>query len=265
MIKRPYGLVLATGPTGCGKTTTLYTILQLLNKEGVNIVTLEDPVEYFMGGVNQSQIKPDIGYDFAKGLRHILRQDPDIIMVGEIRDSETANLATHAALTGHIVLSTLHTSSALRVIPRLIDLGVQPFLIPSTLSLVIAQRLVRKLCDKCKKKIKLKTEIRTLILKEIEGLPEEVRKDFKSELLFVWQAKGCKDCNDQGFSGMIGIFEVLKMTDELAELILKGISEKQLKLEAKRQKMTTIRQDGMLKALKGITTVEEVLRVTQEE
>ncbi|XOB42640.1 MAG: GspE/PulE family protein [Candidatus Nealsonbacteria bacterium] len=265
MIKRPYGLILATGPTGCGKTTTLYTILQRLNKEGVNIITLEDPVEYFIAGVNQSQIKPDIGYSFAKGLRHILRQDPDIIMVGEIRDLETADLATHAALTGHIVLSTLHTSSALGVIPRLIDLGVQPFLIPSTLSLIIAQRLVRRLCDKCKKKIKPKKEIRTLILKEIEGLPEEVRKDIKVEPLFVWQPGACKYCNDQGFSGMIGVFEVLKMTDEIAEMILKGISEKQLKVEAKRQQMTTIRQDGMLKVLKGITTIEEILRVTQEK
>ena len=265
MVQRPYGLILATGPTGSGKTTTLYTILQLLNKEGVNIVTLEDPVEYFIEGVNQSQIKPDIGYDFAKGLRHMLRQDPDIIMVGEIRDAETASLATHAALTGHIVLSTLHTSTALAVIPRLIDLGVQPFLIPSTLSLIIAQRLVRKLCDDCKKKIKPRKEIETLILKEIELFPEEIKKDIKTDALFVWEPKACKNCNDQGFSGRIGLFEVLKMTDKLGELILKGIFEKQLKEEAEKQVMTTIRQDGILKVLKGITTIEEVLRVTQEE
>lgn len=265
MIKKPYGLILATGPTGCGKTTTLYTILQLLNREGVNIITLEDPVEYFIEGVNQSQIKPDIGYSFAKGLRHILRQDPDIIMVGEIRDAETANLATHAALTGHIVLSTLHTSNALGVIPRLIDLGVQPFLIPSTLTLVIAQRLVRRLCDKCKKKVKPNREIKNLILKEIQSLPEEVKRDVQTEPLFVWQSQSCKHCNDQGFSGMIGLFEIFKMSNELAEIILKGVSENQLELEAKRQAMTTIRQDGMLKVLKGITTIEEVLRVTQEK
>ncbi|MCP6718318.1 MAG: GspE/PulE family protein [Patescibacteria group bacterium] len=265
MVQRPYGLILATGPTGSGKTTTLYTILQLLNKEGVNIVTLEDPVEYFIEGVNQSQIRPDIGYNFAKGLRHMLRQDPDIIMVGEVRDSETASLATHAALTGHIVLSTLHTSTALGVIPRLIDLGVQPFLIPSTLSLIIAQRLVRKLCDDCKKKIKPKKQIELLILKEIELFPKEIKKDINTRDIFVWESKACKNCNDQGFSGRIGLFEVLKMTDELGELVLKGFFEKQLKEEAEKQIMTTIRQDGILKVLQGITTIEEVLRVTQEE
>ena len=267
MIKKPYGLILATGPTGCGKTTTLYTILQFLNREGVNIITLEDPVEYFIEGINQSQIKPDIGYDFAKGLRHILRQDPDIIMVGEIRDNETANLATHAALTGHIVLSTLHTSNALGVIPRLIDLGVQPFLIPSTLALIIAQRLVRKLCDKCKKKVKPKREIQAMILKEIQGFPEEIKEEVKkdNQTLFVWQSQSCKHCNDQGFSGMVGLFEILKMSSELAEIILKGVSEKQLGAEAQRQTMTTVRQDGILKVLKGITTIEEVLRVTQEK
>jgi len=265
MIKKPYGLILATGPTGCGKTTTLYTILQFLNREGVNIITLEDPVEYFIEGINQSQIKPDIGYDFAKGLRHILRQDPDIIMVGEIRDAETANLATHAALTGHIVLSTLHTSNALGVIPRLIDLGVQPFLIPSTLALIIAQRLVRRLCDKCKKKVKPKIAIKAMILKEIQGLPEEVKKDVQTEPLFVWQPQSCKHCNDRGFSGMVGLFEILKMSSELAEIILKGVSEKQLRAEAQRQTMTTVRQDGILKVLKGITTIEEILRVTQEK
>jgi len=269
MIKKPYGLILATGPTGCGKTTTLYTILRSLNREGVNIITLEDPVEYFIEGINQSQIKPDIGYTFSKGLRHILRQDPDIIMVGEVRDSETANLATHAALTGHIVLSTLHTSNALGVIPRLIDLGVQPFLIPSTLALIMAQRLVRRLCNKCKKRVKSKGEIKSLILKEIEGLPEEVKKELKKDIqiepLFIWKPQSCKHCNDQGFSGMIGLFEVLKMNSELTEIILKGISEKKLGAEAQRQTMTTVRQDGILKVLKGITTIEEILRVTQEE
>jgi type IV pilus assembly protein PilB len=265
MMKKPYGLILAVGPTGCGKTTTLYTILQILNKEGVNIITLEDPVEYFMQGINQSQIKPDIGYDFAKGLRHILRQDPDIIMVGEIRDSETSHLAIHAALTGHLVLSTLHTSSALATIPRLIDLGVQPFLIPSTLSLIIAQRLVRRLCDECKKKVSPKREIKALLLKEIQTFPAEVKKEIQSEPLFIWKPKGCKHCNRQGFSGRIGLFEILKMTDGLAEIMLKGVSEKELEVESKKQRMTTIRQDGILKALKGFTTIEEVLRVTQEE
>ncbi len=265
MIKKPYGLILTVGPTGCGKTTTLYTILQTLNKEEVNIITLEDPVEYFIPGLNQSQIKPDIGYDFAKGLRHILRQDPDIIMVGEIRDAETANLATHAALTGHLVLSTLHTSSALAAIPRLIDLGIQPFLVPSTLSLVIAQRLVRKLCDKCKKKVSPKKEIKALLLKEIQTFPEEMKKEVQPESLFIWEPKTCKYCNHQGFSGRIGLFEILKMTDGIAEIILKGVSEKELEVESKKQTMTTIRQDGILKILKGLTTIEEVLKATQEE
>jgi len=174
-VKKPYGLILATGPTGSGKTTTLYAILNLLNREGVNIVTLEDPVEYFVEGINQSQVKPEIGYDFASGLRQILRQDPNIIMVGEIRDEETASLAIHAALTGHIVLSTLHTNNALGVIPRLIDLGIKPYLISPSLALAIAQRLVRKLCPECKKQVKPEKAIEDLILREIETLPPLIK------------------------------------------------------------------------------------------
>ena len=178
-IQKPYGLILATGPTGCGKTTTLYAILQLLNNEGVNIVTLEDPVEYFVEGVNQSQVKPEIGYDFPIGLRHVLRQDPDILMVGEVRDEETAALVIHSTLTGHIVLSTLHTSNALGVIPRLIDMGVKPYLLPPTLQLAMAQRLVRRLCPDCRKKIKPKPEIREMIMAELEGLPPAAKKNLK--------------------------------------------------------------------------------------
>ncbi len=265
-IKKPYGLILVTGPTGCGKTTTLYAILQLLNKEGVNIVTLEDPIEYFIEGINQSQVKPEIGYDFATGLRHVVRQDPDIIMVGEIRDEETASLATHAALTGHIVLSTLHTSNALGVIPRLIDLGIQPYLIPPTLSIAIAQRLVRRLCDTCKRKLKPKKEIRDLILREIETLPDIIKKNLKiSKQLFVYQAKGCKKCNNTGFSGRIALFEVLAMTDQLSDIILKEPSETKIMEEAKRQGMITMFRDGILKALNGVTTIEEVLRVAEEK
>ncbi len=263
-IKKPYGMILSTGPTGCGKTTTLYAILQILNKEEVNIITLEDPVEYFIPGMNQSQVRPEIGYGFAQGLRHILRQDPDIIMVGEIRDSETAALATHAALTGHIVLSTLHTNNSLGVVPRLVDLGVQPFLVPTTLSLAIAQRLVRKLCNDCKKKIKPKKDIQTLILKEIEDFPEKTKKSIEiPKSFFIWEAVGCKKCNKQGFSGRIGIFEILRMTEQLGEMILGDLSEKKLAQEAKRQAMVTMRQDGILKVLKGVTTIEEVLRLTQ--
>jgi type IV pilus assembly protein PilB len=262
-IQKPFGMILATGPTGCGKTTTLYAILQLLNQEGVNIVTLEDPIEYFLEGINQSQVRPEIGYTFATGLRHILRQDPDIIMVGEIRDSETANLATHAALTGHLVLSTLHTNNALGVIPRLIDLGVQPFLISPSLSLAIAQRLIRTLCPKCKKEVKPKKEIKDLILKEIEEMPEEVKKNLKIKSDFkIFEPRGCPECQGKGFIGRIALFEILEMTKELGEIILKEPSELKILQEAKRQGMLTMRQDGILKVLEGITTIEEVLRET---
>jgi len=265
-IEKPYGLILATGPTGCGKTTTLYAILQVLNKEGVNIVTLEDPVEYFIEGINQSQVRPEIGYDFAIGLRHMVRQDPDIIMVGEIRDPETASLATHAALTGHIVLSTLHTSNALGVIPRLLDLGVQPYLIPPTLSIALAQRLVRKLCDDCKKPISPKKEIRELILKEIEGLPPKTKEDFKiPEKLTIYEAVGCRKCNNEGYTGRIGLFEILSMTDQLSDIILKAPNEREILKEAKRQGMINMKQDGVLKVLAGATTIEEVLRVAEEK
>jgi len=264
--QRPYGMILATGPTGCGKTTTLYAILQILNREGVNIVTLEDPVEYFIEGVNQSQVRPEIGYDFARGLRQIVRQDPDIVMVGEIRDQETASLATHAALTGHIVLSTLHTNNAAGVIPRLIDLKVQPFLIPPTLSVAIAQRLVRKLCPKCKKKIKPKKEIRDLILRELAGISESRKKEIKiKEPIYIFEAVGCKECHNEGFSGRVGLFEVLEMTPQLAEIILQEPSEKLIQEEAKRQGMMTMKQDGVLKALEGDTTIEDVLGVVEEK
>lgn len=269
-IKKPYGMILTTGPTGCGKTTTLYSILQILNKEGVNIVTLEDPVEYFIEGVNQSQIRPEIGYEFATGLRHVVRQDPDIIMVGEIRDEETAALATHAALTGHIVLSTLHTNNAVGAIPRLIDLGIKPYLIPPTLSIALAQRLVRKLCPECKKKIQPESTIKDLILKEIENLPPSYKRNISSRFtskkgFSIYTAKGCKKCNFKGYSGRIGVFEVLAMTDELSELVLGELSEIKLLEEAQRQGMITMKQDGILKVLEGITSIEEVLKVAEEK
>jgi len=265
-IERPYGLILSSGPTGCGKTTTLYAILQALNKEGSNIVTLEDPVEYFIEGINQSQVKSSIGYDFSQGLRHIVRQDPDIIMVGEIRDTETANLVTHAALTGHLVLSTVHTSNAAGVIPRLLDLGIKPYLIPSTLSIAIAQRLVRKLCSYCRKKVKPKKEIKDLILKEIDDFPLSVKKNFKiPKPLYIWEAQGCRECNHEGFSGRIGLFEILSMTNQLSDIILKNPVETEILKEAKRQGMITMQQDGILKVISGVTTIEEVLRVAEEK
>lgn len=269
-VKKPYGLILSTGPTGSGKTTTLYAILHTLNQEGVNIITLEDPVEYFIEGVNQSQVKPEIGYDFATGLRHILRQDPNVIMVGEIRDKETANLATNAALTGHIVLSTLHTNDALGVIPRLIDLGVESFLIPPTLSLAIAQRLVRKLCHFCKEKVKPGKKIRESIFAELKAFPEAIKKDLPFKIatpqdIMIFEPKGCKRCNFKGYSGRIALFEILEMTRRLAEIVLKEPDEAKIFEEAKNQGMITMKQDGILKALRGVTSMEEVLRVAEEK
>jgi len=265
-MEKPYGLILATGPTGCGKTTTLYAMLRTLNKEGVNIVTLEDPVEYFIEGVNQSQIRPEINYDFAQGLRQVVRQDPDIIMVGEIRDEETATLAIHAALTGHIVLSTLHTNSALGVIPRLIDLGIQPFLISPTLDIAIAQRLVRRLCPDCKKKVRPSKEIEEIILKEIEALPPQAKKNLQiPHPLSIYQTVGCKKCLNKGYKGRIALYEVLEMNDQLAEIILKEPSEAKISEAATQQGMITMKQDGILKALKGITTIEEVVKVAEEK
>ncbi|MBI1984531.1 MAG: Flp pilus assembly complex ATPase component TadA [Candidatus Wildermuthbacteria bacterium] len=265
---KPYGLILSTGPTGSGKTTTLYAILHELNKEGVNIVSLEDPVEYMMPGVNQSQVKPEIGYDFASGLRQILRQDPNIILVGEVRDKETASLVIHAALTGHIVLSTLHTNNALGVVPRLIDMGIDKYLIPTTLVLVLSQRLVRRLCDLCKEKINPAEETVSLIEKEMNQLPPNVHKIvlplLKQKDTVIFKAKGCRQCGSSGFSGRIGIFEVLSMTESLGKLILQDPSESAIAKEAKLQGMTTMRQDGIMKVLDGITTIEEVLRATEE-
>lgn len=264
-IKKPYGMILVTGPTGSGKTTTLYSVLRVLNTDRVNVMTLEDPIEYHITGINQSQVKPEIGYTFATGLRHIMRQDPDIIMVGEIRDEETAALAVHSALTGHLVLSTLHTNDALGVIPRLADMGVEPFLIPSCLNIAVAQRLVRTLCPDCKKKVKATKKTRELILEEMKNMPEEFKKDVKiPDPLYVYKSQGCKKCDRTGFISRIGIFEVLAMTPGLKELILKTLSSEAIRKEAEKHGRISMRQDGVLKVLKGQTTIEEVLRVTKE-
>ncbi|MCK5466214.1 type II/IV secretion system protein [Candidatus Parcubacteria bacterium] len=264
-INKPFGIILVTGPTGSGKSTTLYAMMKILNKEGVNIVTLEDPVEYFMVGVNQSQIRSEIGYTFSSGLRSILRQDPDIIMVGEIRDKETAELATHAALTGHLVLSTLHTNNAIGVIPRLIDMGVEPFLISSSLNIAIAQRLVKKICSYCKEEIAASLSMEKIIRKELESVPDDQKKDIDIKNNFkLFHGKGCKECKQSGFSGRIGVYEVLLMTPELESVMSSNISDTEISKEAKRQGMITMKQDGIIKALFGITTIEEVLRVTEE-
>lgn len=262
-MKKPYGMILITGPTGSGKTTTLYAMMQILNREEVNVVSLEDPVEYSIEGVNQSQVKPEIGYTFATGLRQILRQDPNIIMVGEIRDQETAELAIHAALTGHIVLSTLHTNNSVSAIPRLLDLGVQPFLLPTALNLMMAQRLVPKLCQACKEEIKASPLMAEVIEKEMAGMPEEAKKKYPSPYK-VYRAKGCSQCNGKGVEGRIAIFEAFRMTPELAKIIDEGINEEKLWNEANRQNLITLRQDGVLKALQGLISIEAVVHATEE-
>jgi len=262
-IEKPYGMILITGPTGSGKTTTLYAVMQILNKEDVNIVSLEDPVEYFIEGLNQSQVRPEIGYDFPSGLRQILRQDPDVIMVGEIRDNETANLAIHAALTGHIVLSTLHTNNALGVIPRLINMKVEPFLLPPSLNLMLAQRLLPRLCQQCKKAEKAAEKIQEIIKKELEKLPKDLTKDL-NEPYEIYHSTGCPACQSKGVSGRIALFEILTMTPELEEIINTSPTEHRILEEARRQGIISLRQDGVLKALKGLISIEEVLRETME-
>lgn len=267
-IDEPYGMILLTGPTGSGKTTTLYALMQLLNDEALNIVSLEDPVEYFIDGLNQSQVRPEIGYDFASGLRQILRQDPDVIMVGEIRDEETAGLAVHAALTGHIVLSTLHTNNALGVIPRLVDMKVEPFLLPASLNLMLAQRLIPRLCDKCRKPEKAPAEIQELIKKELGKLPKKTTEGLKVKNpdgpYEIYHSPGCDACKGKGISGRIALFEILIMTKELEAIITSGPTTEKILEEAKRQGMISLRQDGILKALSGLVSMEEVLRETTE-
>lgn len=260
---KPYGMILITGPTGSGKSTTLYAMLQELNKEGVNIISLEDPVEYTVEGVNQSQVLPEIGYTFANGLRSILRQDPDIIMVGEIRDDETADLAIHAALTGHIVLATLHTNNAVGVIPRLLDMGAESFLLPPALSLMISQRLVRRLCPDCTVQIAA-NEMQTQIIDEaLSDLPPSAKNSLTFKKPYtLYTSKGCQTCNNKGYLGRIGIFEALEMSPELAQIIYKKGDSELITQEAKKQGMISLRQDGVLKALNGQTTLEEVIKTT---
>src|SRR3989338_6785305 len=266
-MNKPFGSILITGPTGSGKSTTLAGMLKRLNNEEVNIVTLEDPIEYFVEGVNQSQVHEEIGYTFASGLRHILRQDPDIIMVGEIRDRETAALAVQAALTGHIVLSTLHTNDAMGVVPRLIDMGVEKYLIPPTLSVAAAQRLLRRLCPDCKIKIKTNVAEEGIINKAISLMPTQYQKDLLSKNGYDIHKPNienpCKKCAGKAFKGRIGIFEMLEMTDEFDKIILGNLSEAAMREEAKSQGMITMFQDGILKFLKGSVSLEELLEVAQ--
>src|SRR3989344_2346129 len=260
---KPFGMILASGPTGSGKTTTLYAILQTINKENVNIVSLEDPVEYFVEGINQSQVRPEIGYDFASGLRQILRQDPDVVMVGEIRDSETAGLAVQAALTGHIVLSSLHTNNSAGVIPRLIDMKVEPFLLPVSLNIMMSQRLVGELCQNCKTSDDPVPDVLEIIRRAMASLSKEVRDKYP-EPYKVYHARGCAQCKGKGIVGRISLHEVFEMTPEVEEIIVSGPTLQKLTEEAKRQGMITLRQDGVLNALEGKVLIEEVVRGTQE-
>jgi type IV pilus assembly protein PilB len=263
-ITKPNGMILVTGPTGSGKTTTLYSILHILNQEGVNIISLEDPVEYYIDGVSQSQVRPEIGYTFANGLRSILRQDPDKIMVGEIRDSETAALAVHAALTGHLVLATLHTNDAIGVIPRLIDMGVDRYLIPSTLILAIAQRLVQRLCPESKKEIRPSPEIMNLIDNQLKDVKPEILKQFDIKKPYtLYEPQISKEC-PKGIRGRIGAFEILEMNQQLEDIILKEPSESKIREEAKRQGATSMLQDGVIKALRGLVGLEEVRREVED-
>ena len=269
-LRKPIGMILVTGPTGCGKTTTLYSMLEILNTPEVNISTIEDPVEYLMPRVNQTQVNPKIGLTFASGLRTLVRQDPDIIMVGEIRDNETAGLAINAALTGHLVLSTLHTTNAAGSLPRLIDMKVEPFLISSTLNVILAQRLVRRLCKEKEKYTLKESELKKLekycdLDKVLKVLKKEkvVSSDAIWEDIEFYRPKPSEKCPD-GYSGRIGIFEVLPITESIKELIVKEATSDQIQNQARKEGMRTMVEDGFVKAVQGITSIEEVLRVIIE-
>jgi len=254
-LRKPVGMILVTGPTGSGKTTTLYSALSELNKESENITTAEDPVEYNFMGINQVQMHEEIGLTFASSLRAFLRQDPDIIMVGEVRDFETAQIAVQAALTGHLVLSTVHTNDAPGTVTRLIDMGIEPFLISSAVILILAQRLIRKICMECREPIKVHPQL----LIDLGVSPDEV-KTFS-----VYKGKGCSICNNTGYKGRVGLYEVMAIKEEIKELILSRASPSEVKKEAMRLGMKTLRQSGIIKIRDGLTTIEEVLRSTMDD
>lgn len=259
---RPHGIILITGPTGSGKTTTLYSILSRLNTTKVNIVTLEDPVEYQIAGVNQVQINPMAGLTFASGLRSFLRQDPNIIMVGEIRDAETTDLAIQAALTGHLVFSTLHTNNTSGALPRLLDMGAEPYLVASALNAVVAQRVVRRICNACKETYEPPEQLIADIKKVLGNLFSSAKLNEGKVLLY--RGKGCSECGNTGYSGRIGIFEVLPVEEKVGRLVLEHASSDDVEKQAVESGMITMKQDGYLKTLEGITTIEEVLRVAQD-
>ena len=263
-IQRPNGMIITTGPTGSGKTTSLYAMMHMLNKPGVKIITLEDPVEYKMEGINQSQIDKSHGYTFAKGLRSMLRQDPDIAMVGEIRDLETADIAIQSALTGHLILSTIHTNSASGAIPRFLSMGVKPFLLAPALNSVIGQRLVRKICSQCKEVIQLDEKTMQRVLDTVEHMPEKEKTQVQSKEMVFYTGKGCETCNGIGYKGRIGIYEIFIMNSEIEQMILAGqVSEFEIEKIAIKNGMVTMVQDGVLKSLQGVTSIDEIFRVIE--
>ncbi len=266
-IQETYGMILFTGPTGSGKSTSLYALLKILNRDERNIITLEDPIEYNIEGLNQSQINPEIGYTFANGLRTILRQDPNVIMVGEIRDNETAELAVHAALTGHLMFSTLHTNTAVGAIPRLIDMDIEPFLLVSSIRIVIAQRLVRRICENCKEEQKIASSVRAKIVDELKEISVEEAKKYQVDLnkeVKFYHGKGCDACGGTGLKGRMAVYEVIPVDEDMKTIITeKEGNEELLNKKKEEDKILSIRQDGILKAVKGLTTLEEVERVTE--
>ncbi len=256
-IEKPFGMILITGPTGSGKSTTLYVLIRKLNTREISIVSIEDPVEYTVEGIQQIQVNPRIGLTFAAGLRTILRQDPDVIMVGEIRDKETAGIAVNAALTGHLLLSTIHTSDAATTLPRLLDMGIEPFLVASTVSLAISQRLVRRICKECKVKKEITADEFTALK---EKLPLKVVTGHKT----FYYGKGCKSCGDTGYKGRFGVYEAIEMSDPIREAIMRRVNSEEIKSIAVNNGMTTLLEDGFRKAVAGLTTIEEILRVIHE-
>ncbi len=271
-IKKPHGMILVTGPTGSGKTTTLYSVLGILNQPGVNISTVEDPIEYRMQGVNQSQINPKVGFTFASGLRALLRQDPNIIMVGEIRDQETAEIAINAAMTGHLVLSTLHTNDAATSLPRLLDMGVPPFLVAYTANIIVAQRLVRRICEFCKKEYKLdKAAVDNLArIFDTSKLLNLFKQNIPAgkgaalDAVTFYQGEGCRRCGDTGYKGRQGIYEVLEITPDIVTMVNKRAPADEIAAQARKNGMLTMLEDALVKAKMGITTISEIVRVTKE-
>jgi len=260
------GMIVVCGPTGSGKSTTLFSMLSILNKDNVNIVTLEDPVEYIIQGVNHSQVRPEIGYTFANGIRSFLRQDPDIIMVGEIRDNETAELCVHAGLTGHLVLTTLHTNSAIGAIPRLFDMKVEPFLLSSSLNLIISQRLVRRICDQCKTELIVDSNMVDKIKEKIKNINPEILKKNKIDVnnLKFYKGKGCAHCSNTGYKGRVAMIEVIKITDDIRKIIEADKSMNGIELELKKQNFIPIIEDGIIKSLKGLITLEDCFNSIDE-